>query len=211
MHVAGKDYFTGMIQRLVTTAAMLVATALPAAAEKLSLAEISRYLNQLQTVQGAFTQINDDETIDTGTIYIKRPGRARFEYADPNPALVLAGAGSVAVFDDRSNTGPDVYPLSQTPLSIILAENVDLTRDRMVMGHTSDANSTIITAQDPDNPEYGSIQMVFTANPTELRQWKIDDGNGSTTTVVLGEMRVGASISNRQFDIRREADRRGNR
>lgn len=211
VRAAGRDYFGFMLQRFLIAAALTVATALPAAAERLSLAEISRYLNQLQTAQGAFTQINDDGTIDTGTIYIKRPGRARFEYAAPNPALVLAGAGSVAVFDGRSNTGPDVYPLNQTPLSIILAENVDLTRDRMVVGHTSDANTTTVTAQDPDNPEYGNIQLVFTGNPTELRQWKIDDGSGSTTTVVLGEMRVGASISNRQFDIRREADRRGNR
>jgi outer membrane lipoprotein-sorting protein len=197
--------------RSLLASALVVATSLPAAAEKLSLAEISRYLNNLQTAQGAFTQINDDGTIDTGTIYIKRPGRVRFEYAPPNPALVLAGAGSVAVFDARSNTGPDIYPLSQTPLSIILERNVDLTRARMVVGHSSDGTSTTVTAQDPDNPEYGNIQLVFTANPTQLRQWKINDQGGGTTTVVLGEMTVGGNISNRQFDIQREADRRGGR
>ena len=200
-----------MMLRSLVAAVLVAATALPAAAEKLSLAEISRYLNNLQTAQGAFTQINDDGTIDTGTIYIKRPGRVRFEYAAPNPALVLAGAGSVAVFDARSNTGPDVYPLNQTPLSIILAANVDLTRERMVVGHTSDGTTTTVTAQDPDNPDYGNIQLVFTGNPTELRQWKINDGSGSTTTVVLGEMRVGGNISNRKFDIQREARDRTNR
>ncbi|MCM2562823.1 outer membrane lipoprotein carrier protein LolA [Lutimaribacter sp. EGI FJ00015] len=200
-----------MLLRSLIAAALLAVTALPAAAEKLSLAEISRYLNDLQTAQGAFTQINDDGTIDTGTIYIKRPGRVRFEYAAPNPALVLAGAGSVAVFDARSNTGPDVYPLKQTPLSIILDNNVDLTRARMVVGHTSDGTTTTVTAQDPDNPEYGNIQLVFTANPTELRQWKINDDAGGTTTVVLGEMRVGGSISNRKFDIQSETRDRTNR
>ncbi len=200
-----------MMLRSLVAAALVAITALPAAAEKLSLSEISRYLNQLQTAEGAFTQINDDGTIDTGTIYIKRPGRVRFEYAPPNPALVLAGAGSVAVFDARSNTGPDVYPLNQTPLSIILARNVDLTRARMVTGHTSDGTTTTVTAQDPDNPDYGNIQLVFTANPTELRQWKINDGSGGTTTVVLGEMRVGGNISNRKFDIQREAQNRTQR
>ncbi|SDI98315.1 LolA family protein [Lutimaribacter saemankumensis] len=200
-----------MVLRSVLAVALTLATSLPAAAEKLSLAEISRYLNDLQTAQGAFTQINDDGTIDTGTIYIKRPGRVRFEYAPPNPALVLAGAGSVAVFDAQSNTGPDVYPLNQTPLSIILARDVDLTRARMVVGHDSDGTTTTVTAQDPDNPEYGNIQLVFTANPTELRQWRINDGAGGTTTVVLGEMTIGGAISNRQFDIQREAESRGGR
>lgn len=44
--------------------------------------------------------------------------------------------------------------------------------------------------------------MVFTANPTELRQWVITDGGGSRTTVVLGEMKTGVSIPSRLFDIR---------
>ena len=38
-----------------------------------------------------------------------------------------------------------------------------------------------VTAQDPKRPEYGSIQLKFTGNPVELRQWVIDDGNGNTT------------------------------
>ena len=48
-----------------------------------SLNAISKYLNGMKTATGEFTQINDDGTISTGQIYIKRPGRVRFEYNPP--------------------------------------------------------------------------------------------------------------------------------
>ena len=75
---------------------VLALLALPAQAQQLSLAEVSNYLNRLQTATGGFTQINGDGTISTGQIYIKRPGRIRFEYAPPDNSLVIAGGGSVA-------------------------------------------------------------------------------------------------------------------
>lgn len=194
--------------RVLTFSAMVMATALPAAADKLSLEQVSEYLNSMRTAQGQFTQINDDGTISTGTIYIKRPGRVRFEYDPPNDALVMSGQGLVAIFDARSNLGPDTYSLNKTPLSIILADNVDLERERMVVGHQSDGTATTVTAQDPDHPEYGNIQLVFTANPTELRQWKINDDGGGTTTVVLGNLETGVRVKNIKFDIQHEANRR---
>ena len=198
-------------QFLTLGAAALATPALitSAAAQQLSLGEVSNYLNQLTTAQGGFTQINTDGTLSTGTIYIKRPGRVRFEYNPPDNSLMIAGGGQVAIFDPRSNVPPDRYPLNQTPLSIILERNVDFGRRRMVTGHTSDGTTTTITAQDPDNPQYGNIQLVFTANPIELRQWVITDDTGGQTTVILNDVVPGAAIGEGQFNIVSEMRRRG--
>ncbi|EAQ10523.1 LolA family protein, partial [Maritimibacter alkaliphilus] len=193
---------------LIAAAVVLAATALPAAAQQLSLGALSTYLNGLKTAQAEFTQINADGTISTGTIYIKRPGRARFEYNPPEQTLVLASAGQLAIFDAKSNTGPEQYPLARTPLNLILAQNVDLGRNGMVVGHNYDGTATTVTAQDPEHPEYGNIQLTFTGNPTELRQWVITDDAGQQTTVVLGELRKGGTISDRNFSIVAEAESR---
>ena len=181
--------------------AAVVLTATPAVAQGLSLDQVSAYLNGLQTAQGGFTQINADGTLSTGQIYIKRPGRIRFEYNAPDNSLVMAGGGQVAIFDPRSNNGPDRYPLNQTPLKIILERNVDLARASMVMGHTSDGTTTTVTAQDPAHPQYGNIQMVFTANPVELRQWIVTDEVGSQTTMILNDLVRGGRISDIKFNI----------
>lgn len=191
---------------LALSTLLAASLAAPAVAEKLSLNAISNYLNGLQTAKGAFTQINDDGTISTGTIYISRPGKIRFEYNPPEKILVLASAGAVAIYDPKTNQGPETYPLNKTPLKIILAKNVNLGRAKMVVGHSYDGTATTVTAQDPEHPEYGNIQLKFTAKPVELRQWIINDDAGSSTTVVLGEMKKGGSFPYRLFDIDANTD-----
>lgn len=186
----------------------VISMGLPALAQQLSLDALSTYLNRLTTAEAEFTQINADGTISTGRILIKRPGRARFEYNAPEDTLVLASAGQLAIFDAKSNTGPEQYPLAKTPLNLILAKNVNLARDGMVSGHRYDGTATIVTAQDPEHPEYGNIQLMFTSQPTELRQWIITDNSGQQTTVILGEMQKGASLTDRQFSITAEVDER---
>jgi outer membrane lipoprotein-sorting protein len=182
----------------------------PVFAQQLSLGQVSGYLNSFTSAEGAFTQINADGTISTGTIFIKRPGRVRFEYNPPEESLVVAGGGQVAIFDPRSNNGPDRYPLNQTPLSIILERNIDFSRTDMVTGHTSDGTTTTVTAQDPDHPEYGSIQMVYTASPVELRQWIVTDDTGQQTTVILGDLAKDGRVPDILFNIQREMRNWGN-
>ena len=182
--------------------------ALPAGAQAIPLSELSRYLDSLKTLEAGFTQINADDTLSTGTLYIQRPGRVRFEYDPPENSLVMATGGQVAVFDPKSNQPPTLYPLRSTPLSIILAENVDLTRARMVTGHDGDGVTTTVTAQDPKRPGNGSIRLVFTADPTELRQWVVTDSTGVQTTVVLSDMKTGVRLPRGLFNIVEETRKR---
>lgn len=191
---------------LLSLPALLLAR--PALAQRIPLTEISRYFNSFSTATGDFTQINPDGSISTGRMFMRRPGRVRFEYDPPEQSLVMAGGGQVAIFDNRSNQGPTQYPLRQTPLNLILERTVDFSNRRMVVGHTDDGVTTTVVAQDPDNPQYGSIRLVFSANPTELRQWVVRDDTGAETTVILGNMRFGDAISARMFDIVAETDAR---
>ncbi|HWL55945.1 MAG TPA: outer membrane lipoprotein carrier protein LolA [Paracoccus sp. (in: a-proteobacteria)] len=188
------------IRSLALAPVLALAMAFPAFAEKISLNEISRYLNNLKTAQAEFTQVNADGTISTGVVYIHRPNRVRFEYKG-SKTLVLASAGQVAVYDGKTRSAPQQYPLSKTPLSLILAPNINLGQARMVTAHAEKKNTTVVTAQDPQHPEYGNIQMVFTANPTQLRQWVVTDDAGKRTTVILGDMRTGVSIPPSKFAI----------
>jgi outer membrane lipoprotein-sorting protein len=187
---------------------LILSLAFPAMADKIPLKDLSAYLNSLTTAEAEFTQVNADGSIATGKLFIKRPGRARFEYAPPDKSLVLAGGGQVAIFDAKSNQPPEQYPLKRTPLNLILDDNINLGRAKMVVGHAEDGTSTRVKAQDPDNPEYGSIELVFTANPTELRQWVITDDVGNQTTVILGDMQKGGKFPPSLFSISNEVDKR---
>ncbi len=198
-----------MSRRTLLLSLPALALARPALAQsRIPLSEISRYFNSFSTARGDFTQINPDGTISTGRIMIHRPGRVRFEYDPPEQSLVMASGGQLAVFDGRSNQPPNQYPLRRTPLNLILAENVDLSRARMVVDHFADENTTSVVAQDPDHPEYGTIRLVFSANPIELRQWVITDDTRAETTVILGDLQLGTQMSARLFNITAEIDAR---
>jgi outer membrane lipoprotein-sorting protein len=181
----------------------------PAMAERMSLPEVSAYLNTITTAKARFVQINADGSKSKGTLYINKPGRARFEYDPPNDdALVMAGGGQIAVFDGRASGKPEQYPLARTPMSIILARNVDLTRTRMVTGHGEQGDRTLVQAQDPDHPEYGNILLYFDNQPTRLSEWLITAESGEKTRVILAPFETGVEMSPFLFDISYESGRR---
>jgi outer membrane lipoprotein-sorting protein len=193
----------------ISGALVAFSLAAPAWAEKLPLSAISDYFNNMSTAQATFVQHNDDGSQTTGQMFIRRPGRIRFEYAAPNDSLVLASGGQVAIFDPKSNQPPERFPLNKTPLKLILAQKVDLTTANMVVGHTEDAQFTSVFAQDPNLPELGTLQLVFSDNPVVLRHWIVTDGSGQKTTVVLGDFQYNQTLRNRLFSIRSEMTSRG--
>lgn len=196
-----------LILALMAPLALLAAT-LPVQAQKISLAQMSAYLNQITTVEATFTQINADDTISTGRIFIQRPGRMRFEYDPPDASLVLSSGGMVAIFDAKSNQPPEQYPLSRTPLNVILKEGFDMTRPGTVLAHDAVQAATQVIAQDPDNPQNGTIALLFTAEPLALRQWVITDDLGKRTTVILGDLALGKTYPASHFAIQSELDQR---
>lgn len=198
---------------MIRTLAALVLAALPlrAVAAEIPLDQISAYLNGLTTASASFTQRNSDGSTSTGHLYIHRPGRARFEYDPPNRSLVIAASDAVAIFDPKSNQPPEQYPLARTPLNLILARKIDLSRARMVVSHSEVDGNTVVVAQDPDHPEYGSIALVFSPGPIALHQWVVTDETGGQTTVTLSTLQVGQSLPDSLFDINAAASRRAGR
>jgi len=193
-----------MLRTLALALALLAG--LPALAAPVSLDRLSAYLNGITTAEARFTQYNADGTRSGGTVYISRPGRMRFEYDAPNDALVLANSGQVAVFDAKSNAEPQQFPLSRTPLNLILGRQIDLKRARLVQSvRESQDGQTVVLARDPDHPDSGTIELYFSARPLALRRWVITDETGSKTAVDLAPFATGKSYANNFFSINAEA------
>jgi outer membrane lipoprotein-sorting protein len=195
------------LTRHLIAPALLALTALPAAAEKIGLAELSAYLNGLTTAETAFTQVNADGTTSGGRLVIHRPNRMRFEYQPPDRTLVLASGKQVAIFDPKSNQPPEQYPLKRTPLNLILADRVNLDTARMVVAHGEAGGLTTVTAQDPENPDYGTITLYFAPGPV-LMKWIVTDDMGQQTEVVLDALTTGRDYPPSLFSIEMETKRR---
>ena len=114
----------------------------------------------------------------------------------------------MAVFDPNGDTEPTRYPVSQTPLKIILERTVDLENRDMVVEHISDDVHTAVTLQDPDNPDLGFIKLIFSNDPIQLRQWVIKDQSDGQTIVTFSTWEEGAPIPSVLFNITGEILRR---
>ena len=201
----------GMNRRTLLAAALALACG-PALAQMSGedardLARISNYLNAVETMTGSFVQVDPDAVISQGSFAMRRPGRLRFDYEDPNPALVIADGTWVGVIDERDGA-IDRYPLSSTPLNLLLEERVDLRRAGAVTNIDRSQGQLAVTAIDTNNPDQGLITMIFSDNPLELRQWVITDAQGRQTTVALRDTRTNVSIPAERFSIEAAETRR---
>ena len=187
--------------KLFVLTLLFALTAGLAQAKHASLDALSAYLTGLDTVKTRFVQTNADGSKSRGTLFITRPGRARFEYDDLE-ALVVAGGGQVASFDSLKNASSDIFPLRRTPLNLILARNVNLRKAKMVTAHGEfPGGQTVLDAQDPKNPEYGTIRLFFDRDPLALAGWVITSETGEKTRVDFEPFQPAGNLSTRMFNI----------
>ena len=192
--------------KIISILCMVLAS--PVAAEKISLNEISSYFNAMTTAEAQFSQITDTGETSTGRLFIRRPGRIRFEYDPPEATLVVVGGGQVAVFDPKSRDEPLRFPLRHSPLNLVLEREVDLAQRDMVVAHFEVESQTAVTLQDPENPDYGFIQLIFNDNPVQLDQWVVQDNSGGQTHIILDSLTEGGKLSNMLFNIQHEIRKR---
>jgi outer membrane lipoprotein-sorting protein len=193
-------FLSGAVAALMTPALPALAPAQMSGADARDLARISNYLNGVKTLEGNFVQIGHDGELSEGLFYLRRPGRIRFEYRPPNPALVVADGVWVGVYDTQLNT-LDRIPLRSTPLHILLRKKVNLAKEGTIQSIVRAPGLMRVKAIDPDEPDQGSITMVFAENPLELRQWIVVDPQGLTTTVALSDMRSNVKLDPNLFFI----------
>ena len=177
-------------------------------ADPYSLANISQYLQNLKILKADFSQTNPDDTISSGTILIKRPGRMRFEYYKPDNTLVLVSAGALAIFDPNGDDKPITYPIRNNPISLILKGEVDLLNSRIVGNYKVSDEKGVLMIKDPKTPELGSVELIFTGAKPELEKFTIINENGSSTSILLKDIEYPKKLNDTLFSIPLETNKR---
>ncbi|WP_185984327.1 outer-membrane lipoprotein carrier protein LolA [Aureimonas mangrovi] len=174
---------------------------LPAAAQQPAAATaqaVADHFSSVRSMTGNFLQFDAAGNQSEGTFSIERPGKIRFDYSG-QPLRVIADGSQVAINNARLNTW-DLYPLSQTPMKLLLDRRIDLSA-----ANIQDVQQTpeLITIVMGDRSVFGSsrITMMFDPNTYDLRQWTIRDQQGKDTTVIIDNVQEGVSVDQAQFAI----------
>ena len=156
------------------------------------------YLQGIATAKGRFSQTDWRGSVAEGSVYISRPGRARFEYDPPYGLLMVSDGKTVTVTDSRLHT-VQKHPLSSTPLGLFLASEVHLDGSVRVLGVGRSVGGFTITAADSRNQGQGQITLGFAENPLRLTGWALTDPQRRTTRVDLTSFAPAGALSPELF------------
>ena len=179
-----------------------VAVAGPAVAQTASASQtaqrVADHFSAVRSMKGQFVQFDAAGNQTEGTFYLDRPGRIRFDYAG-SPVRVISDGSQVAVNNRKLNTW-DLYPLSKTPLKLLLDQRIDLSAAN-IQSVQEGADLTTIVMGDRSIFGNSRITMMFDPNTYDLRQWTIRDAQGKDTTVMVYNVEDGASVDRDLFTI----------
>jgi outer membrane lipoprotein-sorting protein len=154
------------------------------------IANAENWLNNISSMTADFIQISSDGGSAQGKIFIKKDHGFRFEYLPPSPLLVV-GRGNWVIVQDIVEKTSNNYPLSQTPFSRFLSDNVSLIPKGYITSSKKKDGILEIKIV-PKEKADSHLQLDFSLNPFQLRRWVIIDQIGTEIVVTL---------QNHRFDV----------
>lgn len=200
---------------IVSTLICLVWVATPASnaatnfskSELNTVRQITDYFNSIRSMKGKFTQISPSGRVASGTFFIVKPGMMRFEYAAPNPLLIVSDGTWVTV-KNRARKKADQYPLTSTPLRLILEKNVNLFKETKIQEIRESPEIASVTLRDTSVFASGSLTLIFDRKNKAIQQWVVVDERGRRTAVTLSDIEKGVSADPKLFKIKIPKSRR---
>jgi outer membrane lipoprotein-sorting protein len=162
----------------------------------------------------AFSQTDRRGRTLSGTVTLKRPGRIRFDYGR-SANMLIVGDGRALNFIDYDVRQVSRWPINDSPLSVLLNPNQDLSRFSRVT--RNDAQVLLVEARDPRRREFGTITISFAKSASApggliLQGWTTLDAQNNRTTIRLSGQRFNVPVADSAFrynDPRRRAGPRG--
>jgi len=174
------------------------ALAAPLSADDQALVEKAQaYIQGLGSAKGRFVQTDARGSQSQGTLWMQRPGKARFAYEGASKLLVVSNGNNVNIFDGRLKTF-ESYPLERTPLALLLAREVRLDQGVKITGVNRLADGFSITAEDSRRLTRGRITLDFSNDP-QLMGWTVIDAKGARTRVRLVDLEKVSGLDPKLF------------
>lgn len=182
-HSTRRALMLGFAALTVSAPAALAQPARALSAEDQALVDRAvAYLEGLTEARGRFMQTDARGKSIGGALYLKRPGKARFEYDPSAGLLVVSDGGRVSIANSKLKTF-ESYPLVATPLSLFLAKQIRLDRGVVVTNVSRQSDGFTLTARDGRKEAEGQITLAFADTPLRLIGWTVTDAQGQSTRI----------------------------
>ena len=185
--------------RILISAVLSLVMLAGAAHAQTGVPDVERYINSLRTLQARFVQSNPNGSIVQGTLYLRRPGRMRFEYDAPSKLKIVADGTQVTLWDPATRDFGQ-WPIGWTAATFLVREPLTLSGDLTVesLQRTADGQLQLTIVQ-TRRPQEGKIMVRLAENPLTLRGWSIIDNRGNKVDVTLTDLKTGGQLADSLF------------
>ena len=160
------------------------------AARDIQVAE--EYLKNLKTMKAEFIQTAYNGARMSGTFYLDRPGKLRFEYNEVDDFIVADG---LFIYFYDSELGEQTNaPIGQTLADFLLRKKIALQGDITVQHIGIRDGLKAITIAETGDVEAGTVTLFFAEEPYALKKWQVRDAAGYTTEIILREMETNIDL-----------------
>ena len=161
--------------------------------------DVERYINSIRTLQARFVQSNPNGSVVQGTLYVRRPGRMRFQYDPPSQLKVVADGTQVTMWDPATRDFGQ-WPIGWTAASFLVKEPFQLSGDITVQSSQRTPDGLLaLTMVQTRKPQEGKIIVRVSENPMQLRGWSIIDNRGNKVDVALTNLQTGIQLADSLF------------
>ena len=135
--------------------------------------KVSAYFNQMHSLKGEFVQTSAGGSRLRGKFYLKRPGRFRLDYARPSRLVIVSDVRYLAIQDHDLKTD-DRWELDQTPLGVLLRQDVNLLRDARFFDVEETEDMVVVAFEGKNQPAAGPLKLFL----AESGYFKMEIGLG---------------------------------
>lgn len=157
-------------------------------------------ISKIKTLSANFLQISSDGSVGEGVLYFRRPTQLRLEYKKPE-TLTLVTSRVWLYVDDKVAKSVQAIPLGQTPLSLLLSEEISFRSEDFKTSAVEQDGIAVITMVKQDGDAAGQLDLEFDTDSWQLRRWVITDLLGVETIVTLQNPIYGRVLANRLFGV----------
>lgn len=184
----------------LSAALLALVAALPATAQQgaVGVPQIEQYFNSIRTLKARFVQSNPNGSVVQGTLYVRRPGRMRFEYDAPSQLKIVADGSQVTMWDPGTRDFGQ-WPIGWTAASFLVKDPLTLSGDLQVEKLERVNGMLEATLSQARKPQEGKVIVRLSENPLALGGWTIIDNRGNRVTVSLSDVQVGIQLADSLF------------
>jgi outer membrane lipoprotein-sorting protein len=176
-----------------------------------TIVRIETYLSAIPSVVAKFTQESSDGSTGTGQFFLKRPGKMRWEYNPPVPALLVSD-GKTITYHDITADQVSYIGIDDTLASFLIKKQVKLDNETFKLTRLEKGEGLIrATVIQRKKPSEGNLTLEFKDAPMEIVRMVALDATGNETRVRLVGARFGPVLDDKMFvfvDPRGVNDRR---